>query len=277
MKTVIKNSLYVICSIALGVLFNTTTAQSVAVNTTGNAADTSAAIDISGTAKGVLIPRINLASSTDASTIKLPATSLLIYNTNNALMGGTGFYYNAGTTIAPSWTKLVVQSDSVVKTVTPSGNVVRLDRAPMGELYMNANTTVTNITNAGVYVKVAGTSYFSSGGYQFSDGGTNNRLVYTGPYMKHFHIACTISVKSTASGSNLKAIIYKSGSPLISSTIQTKMGSSSDIVSTAIHVATHMSTNDYLELWITNTAGTSDFTITEMNLFALGMSIGMDF
>lgn len=277
MKTILTKTLFIILWIALSVVYNTATAQSVAVNTSGSAADTSAALDISSNTKGLLIPRISLVSITDATTIKLPAPSLLVYNTNTSMIGGVGFYYNGGTSVSPTWNKLVVQADSVVQTITPSGSVIKLDRAPMGEIYINGSSTVTNIVSTGVYVKVAGTTIFSEDGYQFSTGGTSNRLVYTGPYMKHFHIACTISVKSTASGSNLKARIYKNGTALLASTIQTKMGSSSDVVSTAIHVATHMSTGDYLELWVTNTAGTSDFTITEMNLFALGMSIGMDY
>lgn len=94
--------------------------------------------------------------------------------------------------------------------------------------------------------------------------------------MKMFHIACTLSVKSSSSNGNLKAVLYKNGAPLSTGIVQTKMGSSSDIISTAIHVMTGMSTNDYLELWITNTVDGADFTVTEMNLFAMGVSMGMD-
>ena len=55
-------------------------------------ADPSAALHVESTNKGVLIPRINLASMTDQASISGPiANSLLIYNTNGTL--GTGFYY----------------------------------------------------------------------------------------------------------------------------------------------------------------------------------------
>jgi hypothetical protein len=76
-------------------------AQSVGVGTA--TPDVSAALDIRSTNKGLLIPRINLLSATDNTTIPSPATSLLIYNTNTALPGGAGFYFNNGTPGIPAW------------------------------------------------------------------------------------------------------------------------------------------------------------------------------
>ena len=89
--------------------------QNVAVNATGNIPDSSAMLDISSDAKGILIPRVSLTSVTDASTISAPATSLLIYNTNESLSGdnadGAGYYYNAGTPGSPAWVKLSQNGD----------------------------------------------------------------------------------------------------------------------------------------------------------------------
>jgi hypothetical protein len=89
-------------------IFNKAIAQNVAINNTGNTADASALLDISSGNKGLLMPRVNLQSFTDATTIALPATGLLLYNTNAIL--GTGFYYNSNTAASPSWTKLVTGS-----------------------------------------------------------------------------------------------------------------------------------------------------------------------
>lgn len=54
-------------------------------------------------------------SSTDGSTIASPATSLMVYNTNDDITGqygdGVGFYVNAGTTGSPSWRKLAAGGD----------------------------------------------------------------------------------------------------------------------------------------------------------------------
>ncbi len=63
--------------------------QSVAINTTGAAADASSALDIQSTTKGFLVPRMTL---TDRNAIASPATGLLIYQTNST----PGFYYYDG-------------------------------------------------------------------------------------------------------------------------------------------------------------------------------------
>ncbi|MBO0357620.1 hypothetical protein J0X19_06660 [Hymenobacter sp. BT186] len=68
--------------------------------------DASAALHVSATNKGVLFPQVNLASLTDAAAVPSPAPSVLVFNTNAALSGGVGFYYNAGTAAAPAWTRL---------------------------------------------------------------------------------------------------------------------------------------------------------------------------
>ena len=75
--------------------------QNVGINATGSAPNSSAALDIDFSNKGILIPRIVLTSSTDAVTIISPATSLMVYNTGGALTAG--YYYNSGTAGSPSW------------------------------------------------------------------------------------------------------------------------------------------------------------------------------
>ncbi|MCF2503422.1 hypothetical protein L0663_08555 [Dyadobacter sp. CY107] len=75
-------------------------AQNVGINT--QQPDPSAALDIVGTDKGLLIPRVSLQSLIDNTTVPNPATALLIYNTNAAI-GKAGFYYNSGTPQSPIW------------------------------------------------------------------------------------------------------------------------------------------------------------------------------
>jgi hypothetical protein len=72
--------------------------------------DTSALLELASASKGLLMPRVNLVSLSDANTIALPATSLLVYNTNAVLTGGKGFYYNTGTPGAVTWTKLATSA-----------------------------------------------------------------------------------------------------------------------------------------------------------------------
>jgi|GEM_PF-3012733 len=88
-------------------------AQNIGINATGAAPDHSAMLDISATNRGLLVPRISLSSTSDASSILNPATSLLVWNTNPSIAGGTGtgYYYNAGTPAVPQWVRLVNDID----------------------------------------------------------------------------------------------------------------------------------------------------------------------
>jgi hypothetical protein len=61
--------------------------------------DQSSVLDLQSTDRGLLIPRVSLQSVTDNTTIPSPAVSLLVYNTNTGMTGGSGagFYYWNGT------------------------------------------------------------------------------------------------------------------------------------------------------------------------------------
>lgn len=74
--------------------------------------DSSAALDIQADQKGILIPRVNLQSVNDGSTIHKPEHSLMIFNINQTLQGGEGFYYNKGTKDVPKWVKIFDDSNS---------------------------------------------------------------------------------------------------------------------------------------------------------------------
>jgi hypothetical protein len=72
--------------------------QNIAINTTGNRPDTSAMLDITSTNQGFLMPRL---TSSQITSIFLPATGLLVYNSNlNA------FQVNVGTSTSPVWNVL---------------------------------------------------------------------------------------------------------------------------------------------------------------------------
>ena len=65
-------------SALLLLLFTKSYSQSVSVNTTGNAADTSAMLDVTSTNKGFLMPRMTAAQRV---AIVLPADGLLVFQT----------------------------------------------------------------------------------------------------------------------------------------------------------------------------------------------------
>jgi hypothetical protein len=63
--------------------------------------DASAMLDIVSTSKGLLIPRVSLTSTSSASPVTNPATSLLVYNQNVVSDVVKGFYYWDGTKWVP--------------------------------------------------------------------------------------------------------------------------------------------------------------------------------
>lgn len=116
--------------------------------TTPNA---SAMLEIDNANKGVLIPRVSLTNVTNTTTpINTPATSLIVYNTNAAVTGGSGigFYYFNGTqwvsfsSASSSWSLLgnsnTVATTNYVGTSDAQDFVIRTD-----------NTEAMRITSAG--------------------------------------------------------------------------------------------------------------------------------
>ena len=77
-------------------LFSLYTKAQIAINTDGSQPDGSAMLDVKSADKGLLIPRLTAAQR---SSIALPATGLLVYQTD----APAGFYYNKGTTTQPQW------------------------------------------------------------------------------------------------------------------------------------------------------------------------------
>ena len=82
--------------------------QGVGIGT--NSPNGSSMLEINATNKGVLIPRVTLTGSTDATTIATPATSLLVYNTATTSDVVPGYYYNSGTSGSPVWIRLNTSS-----------------------------------------------------------------------------------------------------------------------------------------------------------------------
>jgi hypothetical protein len=90
MKKIISILLVISC-ISLSVFPQT---GSVGIGTT--APNSSAALDIQHTEKGVLVPRMTM---TQRDAIVSPANGLMIYQTN----ANPGFYFNKGTAATPNW------------------------------------------------------------------------------------------------------------------------------------------------------------------------------
>jgi hypothetical protein len=144
--------------------------------------DASAALDITSTNKGMLIPRVALTGATDAITVPSPATGLLVYNTNNSVIDGVGIYLNSGTSSAPSWGRIISQSATYY--------------SPTIKLSVKGNSTVLT-TGAGAYGNL------TLGNVSFSDGNYNTTTnKYTVPSNGYYQISANITYSSNANGYN---------------------------------------------------------------------------
>jgi hypothetical protein len=72
----------------------------VLIDYVGTTRDASAVLDVRSSSQGVLVPRISIPSLAAAAPVTLPATGLLVYNTNGAT--GVGYHYWTGSV----WTRL---------------------------------------------------------------------------------------------------------------------------------------------------------------------------
>jgi hypothetical protein len=98
-----KNYALIIMLVLQLTVISTAFSQSVSINTTGNAADTSALLDITSVSKGILIPRMTQVQKLN---IFNPSEGLLVYQND----GTKGFYfYNTGS----GWTLLAQGSGGI--------------------------------------------------------------------------------------------------------------------------------------------------------------------
>lgn len=150
----------------------------------------------------------------------------------------------------------------------------------MGELVMEGNAVETVITTQSAYAKVLGTTTLAQA-VDFTMP-SNNRLTYTGTKTKMFHIGVTSSFSGAGTNDIIQATIYKnggvdgngeysSGTRIVGSLVERKVGTGGDVGSTALHTMVSLATNDYIELATANISATSNVTFKHVNFFAMEM------
>lgn len=127
----------------------------------------------------------------------------------------------------------------------------------------------TAVAVPGTYYKAAGTTVL--GNASNFDMPVDNRLRYTGAASKHMHIVVSASFTTAGVNNIIGLKVAKNGVLLDDSIQRRKVGTGSDIGSTAVHADAQLVTNDYLELWLTNETDTDAVTIDELYFFANGM------
>jgi hypothetical protein len=102
----------------------------------------------------VLFPNVPLTGTSDGSTISTPATGLIVWNTGSGGLSPAGFYYNAGSSGSPNWTK--VANGAVLTNTLTDGRIlignasnIATEQAVSGDATIS-NTGVLDISNNAV-------------------------------------------------------------------------------------------------------------------------------
>lgn len=131
----------------------------VGINT--NTPDSSSIVDVFASDKGISFPKIALTGITDDVTIPNPQISLIVFNTNDALVGGVGYYYWTGLKwdflftdlngfLLDNLTKYYSKTNTVKQNFTPAQFSNTLN--PIGSVLTGNNWTVLDDLTMNVVV-----------------------------------------------------------------------------------------------------------------------------
>lgn len=163
-------------------------------------------------------------------------------------------------------------ADNVTEQISPQDirDFLETMHPSFGSLYVST-AAETTVSVAGTYVKAAGTT--TSVNLHRVTMPANNRLTYTGTPDIHAHIACSLSMTSINNNVTVGVGLAKNGTVLEHSKLNRRVGTGTDVGSTALHADAMMSTNDYLEIFISNETNTGNLQIEYGYLFFLGMMV----
>jgi len=148
-------------------------------------------------------------------------------------------------------------------------NIIASTESPIGGLHITT-PAVTTIATVSTFVKAAGTTVAFAGNKQFTMP-TNNRLQYTGPLSNRVFIF-TMSISATVAFDNqlLFLILAKNGITTGTESIATiqevKHEKGIDVGSHTVTGHITLSSNDFVELFVSNETGLNDITIERMNM-----------
>ena len=149
--------------------------------------------------------------------------------------------------------------DAVVATVVPGH----------GEIYITT-PAATVLSDTTTWVDVAGTYALTANAMNW-DMNTNGQLRYIGAAQRAVHLAASCSFTVAGSNDVIEVELAKNSVNIAASRIQRKVGTGSDVGSTALHGFTTVVTNDYITLEVRNITASDDVTFQTLNLFCMDM------
>lgn len=142
-----------------------------------------------------------------------------------------------------------------------------------GQLFVAAaDAAAVTISDTSSYFEVSNPVWTESSGlHLFNESGGSGRLTYIGIVPTVVHVACSISMTSGSNNQVTHWRIGLTGATDPASEVQRKIGTGTDVGSTALHLVTTMSNNDYLSLFVRNATGSNNVTVEVANIQVMTM------
>jgi len=166
---------------------------------------------------------------------------------------------------------LALMADNTVGAISPQDirDMIVSMSAANGRVSMGA-PAATTITTPGTYYKAAGATVAGGDPDSFTES-TSNRLTYTGAPERHLNIVASATVSAVGTDQVVGVKVAYNGTVIDASIARTIIKASGNAFSISCHIDQHMSTDDYLEVWVTNETSTGAVTVE--NLYFTAQSL----
>lgn len=176
-----------------------------------------------------------------------PAISMEHGLISSNLFNGAGTFLSG---VSPSTLKWIFQANVGVK-----------DSDAYGFCRFWANTTVTSIgSKYPTYYKVSGTNDGAYG--ERFDYSVNNRLTYTGVKNITAKFILNGNVEATSSSENIMIAVVKNGTTIVEE-VEIRTSNANQPYGMSVNGSVSMSTNDYLEIWVSNITSYANVRIVD--------------
>lgn len=140
-----------------------------------------------------------------------------------------------------------------------------VNSSAIGQMFYTNNTTQNPIATQNVFEKVLGTTTASTINQKFDH--TSNRLTYTGGLARSFKITAAVSANSvTTAQATILVRIAKNGITITESESQATTSAINRNENFFSQAIVEMTTNDFIEMFISNTSSALNLLATELNV-----------
>jgi len=147
-------------------------------------------------------------------------------------------------------------------------NIGITNTSNVGHYYMQNNATATTIGagNQNVWRKAAGTTTVGLGNSPKWDTSVTNRLTYTGSVTTEFVITVVGSIFTTTTNVTLGVGVAENGAIQVESAVSVRTPTASVPFAFSVQDIIQVATGDYFEIFVKNETGTTNVTLSDVNV-----------